>query len=176
MKRSIQALVLALGIAGCAQIPLIIQIAGYAVSAMDVAIQAAQAFTEANVTDAATRMKVLNDIAQARAAEAAFQALVNGGAALDSKDVTEALADFEVAWSDVESILKSFGVLTASPAGRAGAGGLAGRLVLPSAESLMPRGADAAGVHARASAKMAARAQARRSMDPEDGFAGLAKL
>lgn len=164
MKRTTMALVLALGLAGCASVPVILQIASYAISAMDIALSAAQTFAETNVSDPAKRKQVLDDIVQARAAEAAFQTLVNAGAALNDRDVTEALADFAVAWNDVEALLKSFGVLTMAPSARYGASPLAGRLILPSADALMPKGADTAAVHAGTSAKMEARAaQALRS-------------
>lgn len=174
MKRAALALFLALGIAGCASVPAIIQIAGYVLSGMEVAISAVETFAEANVSDAATKAKILNDIAQAKAAEATFQALVNGGAALNSKDVTQALGDFEVAWVDLEGLLKSFGVMTAAPSSRVGLAPVSGRLVLPDADAMMPGGADLAGIHDRAASVRAARAQARRSLDPADGFAGLA--
>lgn len=160
---------------GCTSLPAAITIAGGVVSAIQLAIQAVQTFVNSGTVKDPTKLAQINkDIADAQAAAAAFQALVNGGAALNDANVTAALADFELAWTDLEGLLKDLGVVTAPLASRAAVSQVAGRLVLPSAEALMPPGADVPAVHAKAEARRAARAQARRSLDPVDGFIGLA--
>ncbi|HXU60894.1 MAG TPA: hypothetical protein VN962_04290, partial [Polyangia bacterium] len=107
--------------------------------------------------DDAKRAEIQFRISEAEAAASAGEALINGGAAVTSGDVAQAFGDFEAAYQDAVTLAKDLGIVSAPLGSRVGVEKVAGRLVVPSAEALIPSGVDMK--------KVSARVQAVRALD-----------
>jgi hypothetical protein len=150
---------------GCATVPVALAIASAVVSVMSQLATSATTWEKAYFSehpDTAKQAEIERAIATFQAADATAGNVIATVGDLSSGQVEQAVAEAIAAYEEVQTLLKDLGVM-AVPMG-SGVGlqaPLAGRLYLPAAEGLIPRGVNVEHVKTRAQAVRAARARAR---------------